>query len=111
MHIEFDLHRDKTNILPLMLIVRCKPSCMHSFSLAIYSQTVLEAITNNHFDKQKSSRLPLKGVLDCQNDDVECKLNILDCQQMLFGNLKCLFWQSGTQFCIKSHIPHCTNTV
>ena len=30
-----------------------------------------------------------------------------DCQHMLFANLKRLFWQSGMQFCIKSHLPHC----
>ena len=50
-------------------------------------------------------------VSDCQNDDVECKLNILDCQKVLFGNLKRLFWQWGMQFCVKSHVPHTANTV
>ena len=34
-----------------------------------------------------------KGILDCQNDDLEHKLNILDCQHMLFGNLQTVFWQ------------------
>ena len=61
--------------------------------------TVLAIIANNQFDKQTSSILLKKGVLDCQNGDVHVKrkLNVLNCQHMLFGNLKRLFWQPRTQ--------------
>ena len=69
--------------------------------------TILAAVTNNQFNKQVNFWIAIKGVSNCQNDDVESKLNMLDCQHMLFGNLKCLFWQSGMQFCIKSHVPQC----
>ena len=55
--------------------------------------TVLAAIAYNQFDKQNEVYIAEKGVLDCQNDDVhvERKLNVLDCQYVLFGNLKRLF--------------------
>ena len=53
------------------------------FSTCIYiivTMTVLATIANNQFDKQNSSKLPKKGVLD-----------VLDCQHLLFGNVKRLF--------------------
>ena len=72
---------------------------------------LLEAIANNQFDEQKEFYIAIKGVSDCQNDDVERKLNILDCQHVLFGSIKheCikrLFRQPGTQFCIKLPLIH-----